>query len=250
MKIVHFFSESHLKFPSTTPPLFSASPFQLNPTWKLGSRLFKKHPCNFLLVLVYIFAHLRVTSYAVCLHWQVVLFNYSFLHNCTASCYWVHHRAGKGRLKIADGAHSDGDPPTASSLFTSWAGFPQIWRLNKDGVLQPLLAGAAAQSIGNWMVIQCRRFGNFRWCRTKGWPRGWSPRTRSRLITYRGAVLEFALQAAGWRPPVGIGLPYSTYSLALKWLVCDIDQMCVRLWRGQMSKFQQILSFWDRRPRQ
>ena len=122
MKIVHFFSESHLKFPSTTPPLFSASPFQLNPTWKLGSRLFKKHPCNFLLVLVYIFAHLRVTSYAVCLHWQVVLFNYSFLHNCTASCYWVHHRAGKGRLKIADGAHSDGDPPTASSLFTRWVG--------------------------------------------------------------------------------------------------------------------------------
>ena len=133
MKIVHFFSESHLKFPSTTPPLFSASPFQLNPTWKLGSRLFKKHPCNFLLVLVNIFAHLRVTSYAVCLHWQVVLFNYGFLHNCTASCYWVHHRAGKGRLKIADGAHSDGDPPTVSSLFTRWVGeaFPKYGDLTR-----------------------------------------------------------------------------------------------------------------------
>ena len=124
----------------------------------------------------------------MCLHWQVVLFNCGFLHNCTASCYWVHRRAGKGRLKIVDEAHSNEDPPTASSLFTRWGGFPQIWRLNKDGVLQPRLAGAAAQSIGNWMVIQCRRFGNFRWCRTKGWPRGWSPRTWSRLITYRGAV--------------------------------------------------------------
>ena len=156
----------------------------------------------------------------MCLHWQVVLFNCGFLHNCTASCYWVHRRAGKGRLKIADEAHSDEDPPTASLLFTRCGGFPQIWRLNKDGVLQPRLAGAAAQSIGNWMVIQCRRFGNFRWCRTKGWPRGWSPRTWSRLITYsvRVCTASWWVTTTCW------------YWIALQHLFTCFEVTCVRYW--------------------